>query len=535
MDAPATSYSARQPTPGALLVAVAAAGLAVGGALLALGLTSDHLELPGLVLPLLLVVGWSFVGVGLYAWWRRPENRFGALMVLAGFAWFIAGLQVSDIPLVFTLGVWLSFLYLAAIVHLLLAFPSGRLEDETDRGLVIGVYAVATVLLLPAILLLDFESDGCEECPRNAFLVSESQAAFDVFDVVTSLLGLLLVLEVARSLWRRWRAAGARARRALTPVLAAGGFATVALGINFAFDVLGVEPMAELAGLASLIGIAAVPWSFLLGLARSAVTRGGAVGDLVADLGAAPHPEQVREALAQALADPGLELAYWIPETETYVDAAGREVRPPEDGSREVTPVELAGYAAARRLERDLHDGAQQRLVSLAPALRLVEPKIGEDPAEATRRLVAAREELGQAIDELRDFARGLHPGMLTTRGLDAAVEALASRAPLPVEVRSRVGERLPEQVEAAAYFVVSEALTNVARYADAGSAWVGLARRNGVLDVEVGDDCRGGADPAAGSGLRGLRDRVSALDGRLEVDSPPGAGTRVHAHIPCG
>ncbi|HEX2045841.1 MAG TPA: histidine kinase [Gaiellaceae bacterium] len=186
-----------------------------------------------------------------------------------------------------------------------------------------------------------------------------------------------------------------------------------------------------------------------------------------------------------------------------------------------------------RRLERNLHDGAQQRLVSLSLTLRLAQARLATDPQETERLLKAASDELALALEELRELARGIHPAVLTDRGLGAALEALAARSPLPVDL-ALTDERLPEPVEAAAYYVVSEALANVAKYADASAVAVTVARRNGSALVEVADDGVGGADPTRGSGLRGLADRVEALDGRLRVESSPGAGTRIRAEIPC-
>jgi signal transduction histidine kinase len=192
------------------------------------------------------------------------------------------------------------------------------------------------------------------------------------------------------------------------------------------------------------------------------------------------------------------------------------------------------GLAERRRLERDLHDGAQQRLVSLALDLRMARDAVRRNPDQAERLLDGATEELGEALEELRELARGIHPAVLSDRGLDPAVEALASRLPLPVDVEARLGERVPEPVELAAYFVVAEALTNVVKYAGATRAAVRVGRANGRVMVEVADDGVGGADPARGSGLRGLADRVSALGGKLEIDSSAGAGTKVIASIPC-
>jgi PAS domain S-box-containing protein len=192
-----------------------------------------------------------------------------------------------------------------------------------------------------------------------------------------------------------------------------------------------------------------------------------------------------------------------------------------------------AGDSERRRLERNLHDGAQQRLVALAVRLRLIQSRLEHDPAAAHRELDQASAELSGALEELRELARGIHPAVLTDRGLAAAVVALADRAPVPVDIGALPEERLSPAVEAAAYYIISEAVTNVAKYARASHVSV-LVRDDGACTlVEVADDGVGGADPAKGSGLRGIADRVEALQGRLSVTSPPGAGTRIEAEIP--
>jgi len=187
-----------------------------------------------------------------------------------------------------------------------------------------------------------------------------------------------------------------------------------------------------------------------------------------------------------------------------------------------------------RRIERDLHDGAQQRLVALALTLGIAEHQVADDPEQARALIREARGEARLALEELRELARGIHPAILTDRGLGPALEALASRSPLPVELADVPGERLPPPVEGAAYFVVAEALANVAKYAQASHAEVIVQRVNGHAVVEVRDDGVGGADPDGGSGLRGLEDRLAALDGRLAVFSPSGRGTTIRAEIPC-
>jgi signal transduction histidine kinase len=199
-----------------------------------------------------------------------------------------------------------------------------------------------------------------------------------------------------------------------------------------------------------------------------------------------------------------------------------------------VETVSVLGLRQRRRLERDLHDGAQQRLVSLAITLRMVREQLGSDAGEAGLLLDRSRQELDEALKELRELARGIHPTVLSVRGLAGAVEALARRAPLPVAVGELPAQRLPDQVELAAYFVVSEALTNVAKYAAANQASVTITVMGDSLEVEISDDGVGGANLDHGTGLRGLTDRLAAMDGRLEVDSEPGRGTTVRASIPC-
>jgi len=220
----------------------------------------------------------------------------------------------------------------------------------------------------------------------------------------------------------------------------------------------------------------------------------------------------------------------------TGIVAAGLDVTERRRAEEEIRAsrgrIVAAGDEARRRLERNLHDGAQQRLVSLSLALRLAQTRLESDPDAAATILSGASDELAAALEELRELARGIHPAVLTDRGLDAALEGLAARTPFPVEL-DRVGRRLPDPIEAAAYYVVSEAVANVVKHGHASTIRVGLEAENGTFRVEVADDGVGGADARAGSGLRGLADRVSALDGRLAVESPPGGGTCITAELP--
>jgi signal transduction histidine kinase len=345
--------------------------------------------------------------------------------------------------------------------------------------------------------------------------------------------------------------------------------------------------------LAAMIPFALVPFLFLGTLVRTRMIQSGAVGELMARLGETPRRGELRDALARALGDPSLELVYWLPDAERFVDARGHDFELPVPGSgRAVTIVEYEGECVAalvhdevmraeqggyvdaigaaaslalqnerldaelrskveelrasrermlrigleerRRLERDLHDGAQQRLVSMALNMRLARGRLREDPGGAEDLLDGAAGELEAALGELRELARGIHPALLSERGLDAALEMLARRAPLRVDLAAVPSERLPEAVELAAYYVVAEALTNVAKYAAASRATVDITRMNGKLVVKVEDDGVGGADPDAGTGLRGLADRLAVIEGRLEIDSEPGKGTTITAKIPC-
>ena len=207
-----------------------------------------------------------------------------------------------------------------------------------------------------------------------------------------------------------------------------------------------------------------------------------------------------------------------------------------ESLARSRAEVVAAADAERRRIERDLHDGAQQRLVSLAMHLGMARANLADAPEPARQAIAQAHDEATTALTELRDFVRGLHPAVLDDRGLDAALSGIAARAPFPVRLRVEVARRCSPSIEAVAYFVVSEALTNVAKHADAGQAEVTVARTGERLRIVVSDDGRGGATPADGSGggLRGLAQRAAAVDGTLAIHSPPGGPTTITVELPC-
>jgi signal transduction histidine kinase len=568
------------------MLALAALLMGLLGAVLILG--SHHVAHRGLSAAAVLGIGAIWIGAGLYVWWRRPVNRFGALMTWVGFAWLLNAFTAADASGVFTAAVIVSSVFLAAFLHLLLAYPDGRLARRSRRRLVAFGYGLALLGPVPALMFgFDHDRAGCN-CPPSAIQVSGDWALGHALDSVVNAIAVAVVLYVLWLLRASWRAATPPQRRAMAPLLWSGVALMVLIAALFgAQTVSGMGGRVTNAlGVAADVVFASVPFAFLIGLLRSRVVRAEAIGELLLRLGEAPGTDGLRGLLADALADRSLKLVYWI--DGDWVDRTGQPAALPAD--RAWTPVELegqrvgaivhdaslnetpellasvaaaaglavqherleaalgarledlrrsrariveAGLAERRRLERNLHDGAQQRLVALSLTLRMAQAKIHKAPEQAEQLVGAAQHELTTALEELRELARGIHPAVLSDRGLQAAVEALAVRSPLPVHVEEVPGDRLPAPVEAAAYFVISEALTNVAKYAGANEATVAVRRSDGHAVVEVRDDGVGGADPARGSGLHGLADRVGALDGSLSLDSPPGAGTILRAEIP--
>jgi signal transduction histidine kinase len=554
-------------------------GLVLGLLGAAVVLDSEHVSNRGLTVALGLGIGAAWIGTGSYVWARRPANRVGGLMAWTGGAWLLTLFTAADAPALFTVAVLASNLYLAAFVHLLVAYPDGCAKRRAQRRLVAAGYAISVLGPLP-FLMFGFDQQ-CATCPDSVLQVSSATTVGTISDVVTTLIAVALVAALIWVLTERWRAAGAAQRRALAPLLWSGIVLMVLVAGVIGAQTVGGGPTVT-SDVLSLLGqlvFASVPFTFLVGMLRSRVARADAVAALLVRLGEAPGTDGLRGRLADALGDPTLQLLYWV--DEGWVRKDGRPAVLPARAAW--TPVELdgqrvgaivhdrslraepeildsvaaaaglamrserleaalrrsrariveAGMKERRRLERNLHDGAQQRLVALSLTLRIAQNQIAKSPEQAAEMIGAAGEELTLALEELRELARGIHPAVLSDRGLHAAVEALAVRSPLPVKVVEVPGERLPEPVEAAAYFVIAEALTNVAKYANASAATVAVRRVNGHAEVEVRDDGVGGADPGRGSGLRGLADRVGALDGFLALDSPPGSGTTLRAEIP--
>jgi signal transduction histidine kinase len=565
-------------------LALALAALAAGGLTAALTLTGGIAEFPTLEATFGLIIGLAWCFTGLEEWRRRPSNRIGPLMVCVGFAWFASQLENAAYAPLFTIGLLLTALHIAFFAHVLLAFPSGRLETRLARALVVAAYVDTTVVVWASTL---FDDVGDSD---NLVLVEANDTVAEGLGNVASGAGVVLTFLSLVILALRWHRATPPWRRVVAPVLFSGWAAIAVGGVALVFETGGEVPGAI--DFAFLTAYAVVPFAFKLGLLRSRLAR-GAVAGLVVELGETRAPGRLREALARALHDPSLSVAYWLPEQGRFVDLDGRPAELPEaGGSRVATIVERNGQPVAalvhdaslredpelvdavcaaaglalenerlqaelrarlselrasrariveatdaerKRIERNLHDATQQRLVSVSLTLGLAESRLPTDPDAARRFLEEARDGLGVALRELRDLSQGIHPAILTERGLGPALSELTYGTPLPVELSVSLDGRLPDPVEAAAYYVVAEALANVAKYASATGVSVRVGRRNGRALVEVADDGVGGADPALGSGLRGLTDRVEALGGSFAVQSRQGLGTVLRAEIPCG
>ena len=561
------------------MAALAAAGLAAAAMSVALAVTSDHVNQPGVQAGLFVWIMLLYVFSGLVAWRRRPDSGFGRLLVLVGFGAGLSNLAWSGNPLLFTVGQAADLLVVVLFLHVFLAFPSGRLTGAA-RLIVVTGYAVSIGLQITVMVLGGFG-------PDNLLAVTDAPAAANVVHAVELLTLSCLVLAGVAVLAGR-RRDGLPLRRSVRLLVDSFALGLVSLALLMIMGLFAGTGFAVVQRLTlAILGLA--PVAFLAGLLDARLAR-TSVADLVMELRAAPDDPQ--PALARALRDPSVELRYWLPRYRRWVDHDGVPADLPEPGAartvtmirRDGAPVaalvhhpalaeerdlldavaaatemvldngrlraELqaslaevrgsrarvveAGRRERRRLERDLHDGAQQRLIGLSMRLGMLEARSDVDPA-VRQAVTEAKQEVASSLSELRDIARGLYPAVLSGHGLAVALESVAAQAPVPVRLRIRLDERPPEPVEVAAYYVVCESLTNVGRHAHATSACAELFRTGDTIVVEISDDGVGGADTERGTGLRGLADRVESLGGTLRVWSPAGGGTRVRAELPCG
>jgi signal transduction histidine kinase len=521
----------------------------------------------------------SYSVSGLVAWWRRPANRLGPLMVLTGFTTLGSTLFWSGNAVLHTVGVALDLVPAVLIVHVFLAYPTGRLHGRFERVLLTVGYVAAIGGQLVVMLL-----DGVT--PNQVLAVAEEPEIAELILGVELITISLVALTAVGVLIARRRAGGRPLRRSFSLLIDAFALGLVAIAVLLMVGVFG-GPAFPTIRQVSLAALGLAPIAFLAGLLDARLAR-TSVADLVMELRA--EPADLKTPLARALRDPSLSLVYWLPQFGSWADQNGKEVELSSDGAGAITMIEREGKPVAalvhnpalrdepelldavtaaaaialengrlqaelranldelrgsrarvidagqkerQRLERDLHDGAQQHLVALSLNLGVLESRLRDDP-DANAILAKARDEVAVSLAELRDVARGLHPAVLSAHGLAVALESLAAHATVPVRLMVELDSRVAEPVEVAAYYVVSESLANIGKHAQATSATVDVSRNGHLLVVEVVDDGIGGADTEQGSGLRGLADRVEALGGRLQVWTPHGSGTRVRAELPC-
>jgi signal transduction histidine kinase len=537
------------------------------------------------------------ITLGIAVWQLRPGSRIGILLVAFPLVGVLSDAHwiFWNWSLAVTVGLAVTMLAAAVFAHLILSYPSGRLATRLDRGFVVFAYTFTLVYALPRLLFFDPRTPNyrdvweCGDCavPLTHIGWYDTERIMQVFDWLLLPLTLAFVALLVRKVGR----ATPGGRRIVLPLSIAAFVLAMEFVVQIALNGGPVNSSTHSTWywIVTLLSLA-IPVSLSLGMLWDRRAR-SAVADLVVELGRT-RPGHVRDALAHTLGDPTLDVALWLPERRTYVDGEGRPLELPEPtDDRAVTVlgppdapvaallhdpmllqrrslVEAAGAAARlalenerlqaelraqlaelrasrarivqagdeerRRLERNLHDGAQQRLLGLGLALQLARAQLGPDANGAGEVLVEAEQELRAALDELRELARGIHPAVLTDQGLAAALRSLAERSLTPVTIVEVPNERLGEPIEAAAYFLVSESLANCVKYARASAIRISIVRQDGTAVVDVDDDGVGGADPGQGSGLRGLSDRVQALDGDFRVESPPGGGTHIHAEIPC-
>lgn len=532
-------------------------------------------------------MGLVYVVAGVVAWWRRPSNRLGTIMVVGGLSMFISTLEAFSEPVLVAIGIVLQTVILALAAHLLLAFPSGRLRSRVAVLTVVLAYFVSLVLQIP-LYLFDPQAS-----PGGMLSVGNHPGLLLAGKWLQRGMGIIAVAIVVVILWDRLRRASPHQQRVLGPLYLYGIVSVLAIPLI-------PQVIAPLAGLSLAVRgglqvavLMGIPLVFASVLLVGGFVRTGEIQELGAWLSAmGPTRPSMQVALGRALGDDSLELGYFVADRGNYVDAEGKALELPDPGSgrrhveislgdrcigsviydsvliADPALVEAAGRVVAvamdherltaellasreqlqdsrarlveasdrerRRIAQDLHDGLQMKLVLLAMEAQ----RLGSQPG-ASEAVAAAATTLRSRIDgaaaELRQLVHDVMPAPLIDGGLGAATQDLVDRLPLPARLSLGVNGSLSGPVSSAAYFVVAEALANAVKHAEATTLAVHLAEGNGVLRVEVSDDGIGGVAPDGGIGLRSLADRVDVLGGRLSIHSPAGEGTRVLVELPCG
>ena len=540
------------------------------------------------------------VAVGCYAWHRRPTERFGPLLIVAGFLWFLTTLAESDSSVVYSVGRVAAWFVEVQLIYLILSFPSGRLSSQTDRALVWAAAGLVLVLYLPAALIdahypVPAPYTSCHAgCPANAFFVLDSEPGFvdSLVRPLREILTVALFLAVTARVGARVRGATRLMRRTLTPVLAVALARSAVFATALAARIVAPDSTAaDALTWVITLGLPAMALGFFVGLLRWRLFLAEALQVLGLRLQGGTDAAGLREVLAEALDDPSLWLAY--PRGVGWVDADGLPVELPEpdsglcvsevrDGDRRIAAIvhddalqdqqQLVEAAAAyarialenqqlgakvesslrelresrarilttadrerRRIERDLHDGAQQRLVALRIKLELTEELLQEDQASGLAELRALGSDVEETLDEIRSLARGVYPAPLVDQGLAGALRMAALHTALPAEIRPDGIGRYPPEIESAVYFCCLEALQNASKHAHGATRVTVSLAEDEALRFDVRDDGDGFdvESTANGAGLANMRDRLAAIGGELTIDSAPGRGALVSGAVP--
>ncbi len=540
------------------------------------------------------------IAVGLYIWFRRPTSRFALILVVWGFAFAPITLNASSDPLLYTAATVYTPFYFVLSAYLVLAYPHGRLETRPARIVVfssLGVAAswITNMLFTDSPPTLDWFVRCSETCPENLAFMVDNPGLADLLATLSRAGTSLVTLAIAIVYGYRLYYASRPMRRTLFPVALVYVATTLAGAVFRAAEnaEIGSDTVNRLA---IVVGIsrAAVPFGVLMGMITGQMFAGTALTRLLPKLDGHPGPDQLQEVLSEALGDQSLTIAYWLPERRIYVDRVGEPIEIPDAASgqtvtevkRENIPVaaiihdqalaedpgmvEAAAAAALltlenarlqaelrasivelrssrerivaaadverRRIERDLHDGAQARLVALRIELELLGDKASKDPQLAEKGLADLGEELDEALEDLRRLAHGIYPPLLEDHGLDDALQAAALRSPLPTQIEVGDIGRYRSEVESAVYFCCLEALQNVSKHAGKEAiASIRIWNRGSDLCFEI-KDTGYGFEPAGtseGMGLRNMRERLGAVGGEIDLTSAIGSGTVVSGRIP--
>jgi signal transduction histidine kinase len=540
------------------------------------------------------------IAVGCYAWNRRPNERFGPLLVVAGVLWFLTTLAEADSSVLYSVGRIAGWIVELQLVYLILSFPSGRLNAGVDRALVWAVAGMIAVLYLPTALIdasypVPAPYTSCHDaCPANAFFVLDSEPGFvdSAVRPLRELLTVALFLAVTARVGTRVRHATRLMRRTLTPVLGVALARSAVLAIGVAIRIAAPDSAAvDALRWVIALGLPAMAFGFFVGLLRWRLFVAEALQALGLRLQSGTDAASLRSILADTLDDPSLWLAYW--RGAGWVDAEGLPVELPDpesgccvtevrDGDRRIAAIvhddalrdqqQLVEAAAAyacialenqqlgakvesslrelresrtrilttadrerRRIERDLHDGAQQRLVALRIKLELTEELVRENQASGLAELRALGSDVDETLDEIRSLARGVYPAPLADQGLAGALRMAALHTALPTEIRAGGIGRYPPEVESAVYFCCLEALQNASKHAQGATRVTVSLAEDDALRFDIRDDGDGfdTQSTASGAGLANMRDRLAAIGGELTIESMPGGGSVVSGSVP--